>query len=42
MIKNQLATLKSYTDYLEHEQRKLRKFKHDYQNMILSLEGNIT
>lgn len=38
LVEDRLNNLKNYTDYLEKEQRKLRKFKHDYQNMVLSLE----
>ena len=30
--------LLKYTEKLEKEERKLRKFKHDYQNMLLSLK----
>lgn len=41
LVENRLSNLKEYTEYLEQEQRKLRKFKHDYQNMILSLEENL-
>lgn len=41
LVIEQLNNLKSYTDYLEQEQRKLRKFKHDYQNLLLSLEENL-
>lgn len=41
LIADQLNNLKNYTDYLEHEQRKLRKFKHDYQNLLLSLEESL-
>lgn len=41
LITEQLDNLKSYTNYLEREQRKLRKFKHDYQNLLLSLEENL-
>ena len=33
----QIKDLKIYTQQLESSQRKLRKFKHDYQNMLLSL-----
>lgn len=38
LITNELQNLKTYTSHLEKEQRKLRKFKHDYENMVLSLE----
>lgn len=38
LMKQELTNLKRYTDNLEKEQRQLRKFKHDYQNLILSLE----
>ena len=41
LVENRLSNLKEYTDHLEQEQRKLRKFKHDYQNMLLSLEENL-
>lgn len=41
LVTEQLINLKNYTDYLEQEQRKLRKFKHDYQNLLLSLEENL-
>lgn len=38
LMEQKLITLKKYTDTLENEQRRLRKFKHDYQNLVLSLE----
>nr|WP_321315682.1 GHKL domain-containing protein [uncultured Ligilactobacillus sp.] len=38
LMEQKLITLKKYTDTLEIEQRRLRKFKHDYQNLVLSLE----
>lgn len=41
MVEDRLSNLKEYTDHLEQEQRRLRKFKHDYQNMLLSLEENL-
>lgn len=41
LVEDRLSNLKEYTDHLEQEQRKLRKFKHDYQNMLLSLEENL-
>ena len=41
MIAERLDNLKNYTNHLEQEQRKLRKFKHDYQNMMLSLEETL-
>ena len=41
LVEIRLNNLKEYTDHLEQEQRKLRKFKHDYQNMLLSLEENL-
>ncbi len=41
LVENRLSNLKEYTNHLEQEQRKLRKFKHDYQNMLLSLEENL-
>lgn len=34
----QINDLKIYTQQLESSQRNLRKFKHDYQNMLLSLK----
>ena len=34
----QINDLKIYTQQLESSQRSLRKFKHDYQNMLLSLK----
>src|SRR5699024_3173321 len=34
----QIKDLKTYTQQLESSQRCLRKFKHDYQNMLLSLK----
>lgn len=34
----QMRDLKTYTQQLEENQRNLRKFKHDYQNMLLSLQ----
>ena len=34
----QIKDLKIYTQQLESSQRSLRKFKHDYQNMLLSLK----
>ncbi|MBC6927305.1 GHKL domain-containing protein (plasmid) [Lactobacillus salivarius] len=34
----QINDLKIYTQQLENSQRSLRKFKHDYQNMLLSLK----
>lgn len=34
----QIKDLKTYTQQLESSQRSLRKFKHDYQNMLLSLK----
>lgn len=37
----QLETLQEYTDLLESEQLKLRKFKHDYKNMMLVLKASI-
>lgn len=38
MRKQEEKNLLKYTDFLEREQRSLRKFKHDYQNLMLSLE----
>lgn len=37
LFRQQLTDLKKYTDQLERNQQKLRKFKHDYKNIILSL-----
>ncbi|EGX98772.1 hypothetical protein ANHS_659, partial [Ligilactobacillus ruminis ATCC 25644] len=34
----EIEGLLKYTEKLEKEERKLRKFKHDYQNMLLSLK----
>ena len=31
-----------YTDQLEENQKKLRKFKHDYRNLVLSLRTTLT
>lgn len=40
-FKKQLEVLQEYTNLLETEQLKLRKFKHDYQNLIVSFRANI-
>lgn len=37
LSRQQLTDLKKYTDQLERNQQNLRKFKHDYKNIILSL-----
>lgn len=37
----QINDLKIYTQQLESSQRGLRKFKHDYQNMLLSLKLSV-
>ncbi|APX71647.1 GHKL domain-containing protein [Companilactobacillus allii] len=37
LSQEQLKNLKTYTDQLEIDQLNLRKFKHDYENMLLSL-----
>lgn len=34
----QVKNLKMYTDQLEHDQLKLRHFKHDYKNLLFSLK----
>ena len=34
----QVKNLKLYTDQLEHDQLKLRHFKHDYKNLLFSLK----
>jgi len=34
----QVKSLKIYTDQLEHDQLKLRHFKHDYKNLLFSLK----
>lgn len=38
LSQQQLVDLKRYTDQLEENQQKLRKFKHDYENLLLSLK----
>ena len=38
-IKQQLKTLQIYADQLEDEQQKLRKFKHDYKNLLLNIKS---
>ena len=35
----QVKNLKLYTDQLEHDQLKLRHFKHDYKNLLFSLKS---
>ncbi|WP_125762017.1 sensor histidine kinase [Companilactobacillus hulinensis] len=37
LSQEQFKNLKMYTDQLERDQLNLRKFKHDYENMLLSL-----
>lgn len=37
LSQEQFKNLKTYTDQLEIDQLNLRKFKHDYENMLLSL-----
>lgn len=37
LSEKQLKNLKTYTDQLERDQLSLRKFKHDYENLLLSL-----
>lgn len=37
-LKKQLANFKAYATQLEKNQHELRKFKHDYKNLILSLK----
>ncbi|MGL5684454.1 MAG: hypothetical protein ACRCXQ_01515, partial [Vagococcus fluvialis] len=39
--KNELKQLILYTNKLEHNQQQLRKFKHDYLNILLSLQNSI-
>ena len=38
---NELIQLISYTQKLEQQQQQLRKFKHDYLNILLSLQSSI-
>ena len=38
---SQLKTLKYYVDEVEQQSEEIRQFKHDYQNIMLSLEGYI-
>ncbi|MGG5329470.1 sensor histidine kinase [Enterococcus sp. AZ163] len=38
LFKQQLTDLKEYADQLEENQQKMRKFQHDYKNLILSLK----
>ncbi|MER2130802.1 MAG: GHKL domain-containing protein [Carnobacterium inhibens] len=42
LVTEQLKNLKMYTDQLEENQKKLRKFKHDYRNLVLSLRTTLT
>lgn len=39
IIKDQLDNLRVYTEHLDIEQKKVRKFKHDYKNIITSLDS---
>lgn len=41
LYKNQLESLKNYTEQLEKDYQSTRKFKHDYKNMLLSLRINV-
>lgn len=41
LYREQLKNLKNYTDQLEHGQLSLRRFKHDYKNLLHGLELNI-
>ena len=41
LYKNQLDSLKNYTEQLEKDYQSTRKFKHDYKNMLLSLRINV-
>ncbi|SLM87213.1 Histidine kinase of the competence regulon ComD [Vagococcus fluvialis bH819] len=41
LYKNQLDSLKNYTEQLEEDYQSTRKFKHDYKNMLLSLRINV-
>lgn len=41
LYREQLKNLKNYTDQLEHDQLSLRRFKHDYKNLLHGLELNI-
>ena len=38
---SELKTLKYYVDEIEQQSTQIRQFKHDYQNILLSLEGYI-
>ena len=38
---SQLKTLKYYVDEVEQQSAQIRQFKHDYQNIMLSLDGYI-
>lgn len=38
LFNQQLLDLKKYADQLEENQQKMRRFKHDYKNLILSLK----
>lgn len=38
LAQEQVKNLKLYTDQLEHDQLKLRHFKHDYKNLLFSLK----
>lgn len=41
IFQNKLDNLKDYTEQLEEDYRMIRKFKHDYKNLILSLNISI-
>ncbi|URZ88043.1 sensor histidine kinase [Floricoccus penangensis] len=41
LLKKRVEVLKFYTNKLEKEQLELKKFKHDYKNLLLSLKDSI-
>lgn len=41
LFKNQLESLKNYTEKLEDDYLSVRKFKHDYKNILLSLRISV-
>lgn len=41
LSQEQIKNLKKYTDQLEHDQLSLRRFKHDYKNLLHSLEIDV-
>lgn len=41
LFRNQLDNLKKYTQNLEEDYQSIRKFRHDYKNMLLSLRINV-